>query len=118
MKCTKNIVLTGYRVQFVDLRDPTPRTPREEIYVVDQRWNDAIGIVGMNTHDVITERYSRGGFHVYSVEQIKPKRVVELDLKQLYENQTTQARMQRLLEWGRAHSDAQLNNQGADVCDE
>lgn len=110
MKCTKNIVLTGYRVQFVDLRDPTPRTPREEIYVVDQSWNDAIGIVGMNTHDVITERYRRGGFHVYSVEQIKPKRVVELDLKQLYENQTAQARMEQLQAFGKVHTDAQPDN--------
>ena len=31
MKCRKQLVLTGYRVQFVDLREPKPRTPQEQI---------------------------------------------------------------------------------------
>lgn len=31
MKCRKQLVLTGYRVQFLDLREPKPRTPQEQI---------------------------------------------------------------------------------------
>lgn len=117
MKCTKKIVITAYKVQFVDLREEKPRTPREEIYPVDQDWLDAIGLLGLNIRDAIVKRYEKGGYHAFSVEQIKPKCVVELDLKQLYENQTTQARMERLLEWGRAHSDARLDNQEVGACD-
>lgn len=29
MKCKKHLVLTGYRVQFADLRGLKPRTPKE-----------------------------------------------------------------------------------------
>ena len=111
MKCTKNIVLTGYRVQFVDLRDPKPRTPQEDIYVVDQQWHEAMGFLGLNVRDAIVKRYEYGGFHAFSVEQIKPKCVVELDLKQLYENQTAQVRMEQLQAFGKAHTDAQPDNQ-------
>ncbi len=35
MTCAKKIVLTGYRVQLVDLREPKPRTPQEHIHVAD-----------------------------------------------------------------------------------
>ena len=87
MKCTKNIVLTGYRVQYVDLRDPKPRTPREEIYVVDQQWHAAMGHLGLNVRDAIVKRYEYGGFHAFSVEQVKPKKVVEVDLSQLWEQE-------------------------------
>ena len=86
MKCSKRIVLTGYRVQFVDLREPKPRTPREELYTVDQQWCDAMGLLGLNVLDAIKSRYEHGGYHAYSVEVIKPKRVVEADLRQLWES--------------------------------
>lgn len=53
MKCRKQLVLTGYRVQFVDLREPKPRTPQEQIHVVDRQWLDAMGLVGRNVADHI-----------------------------------------------------------------
>lgn len=86
MKCSKRIVLTGYRVQFVDLREQKPRTPQEETYIVDQQWHDAMGLLGLNVLDAIKNRYERSGFHVCSVEVIKPKRVVDVDLSQLWES--------------------------------
>ena len=84
MKCTKNIVLTGYRVQFVDLREPKPRTPQEQIHVADRQWLDAMGLIGHNVADAIKSQYEKGGYKVFSVQPIKPKRVVELDLCQLW----------------------------------
>lgn len=90
MKCRKQLVLTGYRVQFVDLREPKPRTPREEIHVVDRQWLDAMGLIGHNVADAIKSQYEKGGYKVFSVQPIKPKRVAEIDLRQLWE-QTTPA---------------------------
>ena len=29
MKCAKKIVITAYKVQYVDLREEKPRTPRD-----------------------------------------------------------------------------------------
>ena len=33
MKCRKQLILNGYRVQYVDLREPKPRTHQEQIHV-------------------------------------------------------------------------------------
>ena len=84
MKCRKQLVLTGYRVQFVDLREPKPRTPQEEIHVADRQWLDALGVIGKNATGIIREQYAKAGYEVFSVEQIKPKRTLWLDLHQLW----------------------------------
>lgn len=84
MKCRKQLVLTGYRVQFVDLREPKSRTPQEQIHVADRQWLDAMGLIGHNVADAIKSQYEKGGYKVFSVQPIKPKRVVELDLCQLW----------------------------------
>ena len=85
MKCRKQLVLTGYRVQFVDLREPKPRTPQEEIHVADRQWLDAMGLIGLNVADAIKSQYEKGGYKVFSVQPIKPKRVAKVDLRQLWE---------------------------------
>lgn len=85
MKCKKQLVLTGYRVQFVDLREPKPRTPQKRIHVADNQWLDAMGLIGHNVADSIKSQYERAGYKVFAVEPIKPKRVAEIDLCQLWE---------------------------------
>lgn len=84
MKCRKDLVLSGFRVQYVDLREPKPRTPKELIHVADRQWLDAIGLVGRNAADHITSLYEKEGYNVFAIEPLKPKRVVELDLCQLW----------------------------------
>lgn len=85
MKCRKQLVLTGYRVQFVDLREPKPRTPQEEIHVADRQWMDALSLTGQSAAENIRQQYERAGYKVFAVEPIKPKRVAEIDLRQLWE---------------------------------
>mgnify|MGYP003292755303 CR=1 FL=1 len=89
MKCRKQLVLTGYRVQFVDLREPKPRTPKELIHVADRQWLDAMGLIGHNVADAIKIQYEKGGYKVFGVQPIKPKRVVEIDLCQLWDQLDT-----------------------------
>lgn len=84
MKCRKKIVLIGYRVQFVDLREPKPRTPKEHIHVVDHQWRYAMGMTGQNVIAHIQSLYERAGYDAFIVEQIKPKRVAEIDLCQIW----------------------------------
>ena len=84
MNCRKKLILAGYRVQFVDLRAPKPRTPQEKIHVADRQWLDAMGLIGCNVADAIKSQYEKGGYKVFSVQPIKPKRVVEADLCQLW----------------------------------
>lgn len=87
MKCTKKISITGYRIQYVDLREPKPRTPKEEIYTVDKDWIDAMGLLRLNIPDAIKAKYEKAGFRAFSVVQIKPKRCVTitLDLNEQWE---------------------------------
>lgn len=85
MKCRKQLVLTGYRVQYVDLRQPKPRTPQEQIHAADNQWLYAMGLTGQNVTDHIRDQYERAGYKVFAVEPIKPKRVAEIDLCQLWE---------------------------------
>ena len=85
MICRKQLVLTGYRVQYIDIREPKPRTPHEDIHVADSQWLDALSLVGYGgAADNIRQRYERAGYKVIAVEPIKPKRVAELDLCQLW----------------------------------
>ena len=85
MKCCKEIVLTGYRVQYIDLREPKPRTPREEIHVMDRQWLDALALTGQTAADNIRQQYERAGYKVIAVEPMKPKRRAVVDLRQLWQ---------------------------------
>lgn len=89
MQCRKQLVLTGYRVQFVDVREPKPRMPQELIHVADRQWLDAMGFIGHNVADAIKSQYEKAGYKVFSVQPIKPKRVLDLDLCQLWEQAAT-----------------------------
>ena len=84
MTCTKRITITGYLVRYADLREPKPRTIREDVYMLDKDGLDALGLLGLNVADFITSRYERGGYHVISVERINHKRVAVIDLCQLW----------------------------------
>lgn len=85
MNCTKKITITGYRVRYADLREPKPRTVHEEVYPLDKDALAALNLLGLDVADFITARYERGGYHVASVERISPKRIVSVDLRQLWD---------------------------------
>lgn len=95
MKCRKEIVLTGYRVQYIDLREPKPRTPQEAVFVADNQWLEALGLTGQTAAGNIQAQYERAGYKVFSVEPIKPKRVAELDLQKLWEAAEKPATLER-----------------------
>lgn len=85
MKCRKEIVLTGYRVQYVDLREPRHlRKVCEEVYPIDKPGLESLNMMGVNVLDFIESRYSRAGYHVVGVERITPKRSATLDLRDLW----------------------------------
>lgn len=110
MKCTKKIIITAYKVQYVDLREEKPRTPKEEIYTIDKDWADAMGLLHLDITDAIRTRYERAGYKAFSIEKITPKCEVTLDLNQLYQEQTMRVRIEQLEAFGRAHSGVLLVN--------
>lgn len=89
MNCKKELVLTGFEVQFVDIREMKPRTVHTEIYTVDKDFLEALGMVHLEITEVIRSRYEQLGFKAFSVSKISPKRVVTLDLNRLFTEAAT-----------------------------
>ena len=88
---TRQISLTGYRVQFADMREPKPRTVQEELFVIDSETVAALILVGQGIPEYIRARYERGGFHVCTCEKIPGRRQIPLDLQQLWSSQEVDA---------------------------
>ena len=95
MKCRKQLVLTGYLVRHVDLREAKPRSVKEDVYVLDKDALAALGLMGLNVLDYITTSYERGGYHVIGIAPEKPKRVAEIDLCQLWEQSAQSATVEK-----------------------
>ena len=95
MTCTKQISMTGYLVRYVDLREPKPHSTHEDVYVLDKDALAALGLMGLNVLDFITARYERGGYHVIGIAPAKPKRVAEIDLRQLWEQSAQSATVEK-----------------------
>lgn len=89
MNCTKQIILTGYRVRYADLRAPKPRPILETVHVLDREVVDALNLLGINPADFIEQRFTRGGYHVLTVERL-PKRCPVVDLLQLWNQEVAQ----------------------------
>ena len=79
------MVLTGYKVQYVDMRDEKPRDIHTEVYVLDSVTLAAVMRTGQNVLDFIKARYERGGYNAFSVEKM-PSREAVLDLQALWES--------------------------------
>ena len=86
MNCMKQIILTGYKVRYADLRAPKPRPILEAVHVMDREYVDALSLMGINPADFIEQKFTRGGFHVLTVERL-PKRRTVVDLLQLWEQE-------------------------------
>ncbi len=91
MNNTKKITLTGYLVKYVDLREPKPRTQYEVVNPIDRDALAALGLLGLDVSEYITARYTRGGYHVISVERLTPKRTAIIDLQQLWEQSSLES---------------------------
>ena len=95
MTCTKRISMTGFLVRYVDLREPKPRAAHESVYVMKNDALAALGLMGLNVLEFITTRYERGGYHVIGIAPAKPKRVAEIDLRQLWEQSAQSATVEK-----------------------
>lgn len=85
MNCFRKLTLSGYMVKYVDLREAKPRTVYEEVYTVDGDTKGSFDKLGLNLTDFIRGRYERGGYVCCSIERIKAKRQVDVDLRELWE---------------------------------
>lgn len=89
MKFQKTINLTSYMVEYIDKRQPKPRTIRRELVVLDGGRVDAMQRLGMRPAGYIAQQFERDGYTVTDVRKGETLRA-QVDLFDLW-NQTAQA---------------------------
>ena len=64
MKVVKQILLYAYTVEYVDQREPKPRTLHRETVVLDRERVHALDLLGVTVPDWIMQQYAKQGFTV------------------------------------------------------
>ena len=114
MKTTTSIKAFAYPVIIKDHRTGEKF---EDVIVLPKEWLQICGSDGVNICDdkhMIYRAYNVKGYEVVEIGKRLSVQLV-VDLEELYNKQ---ARMEQLQAFGRAHTDAQPDNQEADACDE
>lgn len=113
MKTTTTIKAYAYPVI---VRDNRTGEKFEDVIVLPKEWLQICGSEGVNICDDKRMVYRAYNVRGYDVVEIQKRRSVQLtvDLEELYNKQ---ARMEQLQAFGKAHTDAQPDNQEADACD-
>lgn len=113
MKTEIKIPVRGYQVT---LKDTRTGEVMEDTIVLEKSRLQAGALFELGDEDIIYRIYNRKGYRVLDIS--KPRKVeLSIDLEELYTAQLRQIRMDQLLAFGKAHSDAQPNNQEAEACD-
>ena len=89
MKFLENITLTAYEVEYIDQRQPKPRTVHRETVVLDGGRLSALSRLGMRPAGYIAQQMQAEG---YAVTSIRPAEQLDaqVDLADLW-RQTAQA---------------------------
>lgn len=69
MKLEKRITLTAYEVEYVDTREPKPRTVYWELVVLDGGRLSALARLGQSPAAFIAQHYEAAGFRVASIHR-------------------------------------------------
>lgn len=92
MKTEKIINLTAYKVDYIDQRDPKPRTIHTQTVVLDGGKVSALARLDMRPAGWITQQFERDGYTVASVHKGETI-TAHVDLSDLW--QQTAARIER-----------------------
>ena len=113
----KTEIKVTVRAYPVEIRDERTGEKMKDQIVLDKAMLQAGAMVGLGDEDIIFRIYNRKGYRVLEIG--KPvKADLMANLEDLYNKQANVARMERLLEFGRDHSDVRPINRGASTCDE
>ena len=89
MKFEKIITLTAYEVEYIDQRQPKPRTVHRETVILDGGMISAIERLGMRPNGYICRKYEAEGYTVANIHKGE-KLTAYVDLEQLWK-ETSQA---------------------------
>ena len=113
MKTEKIINLTAYKVEYIDQREPKPRTVYTQTVVLDGGKISALNRLDMRPAGYITQQFERGG---YTVSAVHKGETIEarIDLADLWQQTMTHIEHERLKIQLNA-AIAQLNSDGVEV---
>lgn len=94
MTFTAELTLTGYNVEYVDLREPKPRQHRTTTAVYNSETVRAVNKLGISMNDYITDYFNKGGYFVLTIEK-KPKQIVTVDIGSLFTEQERKELLER-----------------------
>lgn len=85
MKVVKQVLLYAYTVEYIDQREPKPRTLRRETIVLDRERVHALDLLGVTVPDWIVQQYAKQGFTVTTSNiQKAARRVASVDTAALW----------------------------------
>ena len=113
MKTEKTINLTAYKVEYIDQREPKPRTVYTQTVVLDGGKISAINRLDMRPAGYITQQFERDGYTVASIHK-GDTIVAHVDLADLWQQTAAQIERDRLKAQLQAAL-AQLNREGTEV---
>ena len=95
MKTEKNINLTAYTMDYIDQREPKPRTIRTQTVVLDSGKVSALARLDMRPAGWITQQFERDGYTVASIHKGETI-AAHVDLAGLWQQTTAQIERDRL----------------------
>lgn len=113
MKTEKTINLTAYVVEYIDQREPKPRTVRTQTVVLDGGKISALARLDMRPAGWIAQQFERDGYTVASTHKGETI-TAHVDLADLWQQTAAQIERDRLKIQLQAALE-ELNSQGVEV---
>lgn len=113
MKAEKTINMTAYVVEYIDQREPKPRTTRTQTVVLDGGKISALARLDMRPAGWIIQQFERDGYTVASVHKGETI-AAHVDLADLWQQTAAQIERDRLKAQLQAALE-ELNSQGVEV---
>ena len=113
MKTEKTINLTAYTVEYIDQREPKPRTIHSQTVVLDGGKISALARLDMRPAGWITQQFERDGYTVASIHKGETI-TAHVDLADLWQQTAAQIERDRLKIQLQAALE-ELNSQGVEV---
>ena len=113
MKAEKTINLTAYVVEYIDQREPKPRTVHTQTVVLDGGKVSALARLDMRPAGWITQQFERDGYTVASIHKGETI-TAHVDLADLWQQTAAQIERDRLKIQLQAALE-ELNSQGVEV---
>lgn len=96
MKFEKTITLTAYEVEYIDQRQPKPRTVHRETVVLDGGKLSALERLGMRPAGYLAQQFERSGYTVATIRRGETINA-HVDLAELWDKTQKEIELQQVV---------------------